>query len=72
MHRTVCRIIFILALCLLISSAWAFEIERVSLSSAGEQANSWSDSSTISADGRFVAFQSMAVLWHSVQIPEIL
>ena len=34
--------------------------ERVSVDTAGTQANSWSASASISADGRFVAFQSFA------------
>jgi Tol biopolymer transport system component len=34
--------------------------ERVSVSSAGEQANGYSDNPTISADGRFVTFSSAA------------
>src|SRR5205085_572903 len=32
--------------------------ERANVSSAGEQANGWSGSPSISADGRFVAFDS--------------
>ncbi|TVQ31479.1 MAG: hypothetical protein EA376_09380 [Phycisphaeraceae bacterium] len=36
------------------------DTERVNLSSSGEQGNSWSERSSISADGRFVAFQSIA------------
>jgi Tol biopolymer transport system component len=34
--------------------------ERVSMSSAGEQANGYSDNPTISADGHFVTFSSAA------------
>ena len=34
--------------------------ERVSVSSAGEQANGYSDNPTISADGHFVVFSSAA------------
>jgi len=33
---------------------------RASVSSSGEQANSWSDAASLSADGRFVAFSSNA------------
>lgn len=34
--------------------------QRVNVSSAGEQANDWSRTSSISADGRYVTFQSLA------------
>src|SRR4051812_47364593 len=40
--------------------ARAGSTERVSISSSGEQADGLSTSPTISADGRFVAFQSDA------------
>ncbi len=36
------------------------ETQRVSVSSTGAQAKAWSDSPSISADGRFVAFESVA------------
>jgi subtilisin family serine protease len=35
-------------------------IERVSVSSSGQQSNNWSGQPSISADGRFVGFNSMA------------
>ena len=60
MHSTVYRIISILVFCLLMPPAWAFEIERVNVSSTGEVGNAASDAPSMSADGRFVAFESLA------------
>ena len=53
-------IVCFLMLVFILPSAWAFEIERVSESSAGDQGNNWSWWPSISADGRFVAFESYA------------
>jgi hypothetical protein len=52
----------LLALVLLIGAAPALAqvTQRVSVSSAGLQGNEWSVGSVISADGRFVAFSSLA------------
>ncbi|MBI1815944.1 MAG: PD40 domain-containing protein [Deltaproteobacteria bacterium] len=53
-----------LVLCLLVLAAGhparAFNLERVSVDSAGAQGNSDSDTASISADGRYVAFNSGA------------
>ncbi|TVQ33722.1 MAG: hypothetical protein EA376_01720, partial [Phycisphaeraceae bacterium] len=48
------------AACILIAPAAAQTTELVSVSSTGEQANSWSSWPSISADGRYVAFDSNA------------
>ncbi|MBI1853053.1 MAG: PD40 domain-containing protein [Planctomycetes bacterium] len=45
---------------LVASTAFAQSTIRVSVDSAGRQANSWSDMPTISDDGRFIAFHSRA------------
>src|SRR5947207_196032 len=41
-------------------AAGVTKVERVSVSSAGEQGNSYSSTASVSADGRYVAFQSQA------------
>ena len=50
----------ILIVFLMMSSARADVIERVSVSSSGIQGNDLSKDSSLSADGRFVAFESLA------------
>ena len=64
MKSRICSKIFVLLACftllLLSHSAIAGTTERVSVSSAGSQANNDSSIPSISADGRYVAFQSYA------------
>ena len=60
MNKFMCSIVSILFLWLTMPSAYAGMIERVSLSSTGTQGNESSHASSISADGRFVAFESRA------------
>src|SRR5689334_10799474 len=43
-----------------VAPAWAGSTERVSVSSTGQQGNGGSGGPAISADGRFVAFESEA------------
>ena len=57
MYKTICTIVLSLFLCA--PSVFA-QNERVSVSSIGDQSNNNSSSSSISTDGRFVAFSSQA------------
>lgn len=59
----VCRVVLAAVVCLAAPrthSAWAGTTVRVSVSSNGEQANRFSASPAISADGRYVAFETQA------------
>ncbi len=56
--KTILRVLAIL--CILLPAAPAVITERVSVASDGSQGNNWSNSPSISADGRFIAFVSEA------------